>query len=130
LKKVQIVLDKVKAENKQLRLQAAEQKSKADGPSKKLKKNSDSDDEEMDCKDRVGLFARKFSVMNEMFVEPKHFMVEKPDVDPYNQSRYASPQSRALGLIAELFREIPEDLHDAMINDSRFRDDVCKWSLI
>jgi hypothetical protein len=41
--------------------------------------------------------------MNEIFVEAKHFMVNTPDVDPYDANRYKSPQSRAVGLIAELF---------------------------
>ena len=83
--------------------------------------------------DRVALLGRKFGVMNEIFVEPKHFMVVRPDIDPYDTTnRYVSPQSRMVGLTAELFREVPEDLHEQLVNDSKFHDEVllCKYTFL
>lgn len=92
-----------------------------------LRKRTSDTEEDTTWQERVALLARKFGVMNEIFVEPKHFMIEKPDVDPYDsKTRYASPQSRMAGLTAEIFQEIPGNLHETMVNDSKFRDQVCE----
>lgn len=133
LKKAQIELNRFKNENKELKLLVAEQTSSHGGPAKKSrrsksvkKKRSSSESKDDIWQTRVALLGRKFGVMNEIFVEPKHFMVERPDIDPYDTTnRYMSPQSRMAGLTAELFREIPEDLHELLVNDSKFRDEVC-----
>lgn len=136
MKKAQLELNKFKIENKELKLLVAEQTShggssrptkKSKGSKSKKRRGSDSESEGDIWLDRVALLGRKFGVMNEIFVEPKHFMVVRPDMDPYDTTnRYASPQSRMVGLTAELFREIPEDLHELLVNDSKFRDEVLR----
>ena len=133
MKKAQLELNKFKIENKELKLRAAEQTT-ISGPvkkskgSKSAKKTRSSDSEDEVWQDRAALLARKFGVMNEIFVEPKHFMVEQPDIDPHDTiNQYVSPQSRMAGLTAELFREIPEDLHELLVNDSKFRDTVREY---
>jgi hypothetical protein len=134
LKKAQLELNKFKIENKELKLLVAEQTShggssrpaKKSQGSKSVKKRrgSGSESEGDIWLDRVALLGRKFGVMNKIFIEPKHFMIVRPDIDTTN--RYVSSQSRMAGLTAELFREVPEDLQELLVNDSKFRDEVLR----
>lgn len=74
--------------------------------------------------DRVALYGRKFGVMNEIFVSPAYFLVENPHRNPYSSDRYKNSYSTGQGVIAELFSEVPKDLHRAMTKHTGFRDDV------
>jgi hypothetical protein len=74
--------------------------------------------------ERIALFARKFNVMNELFVPNAAFLVDEPDFDSMDPNRYKSPATILQGVTIELFEEVPEDLHPNMREHGHFRDTV------
>lgn len=92
------------------------------GPSKHTKKGNHETD--LDEDDRIGLHACKFGVMNELFVHATSFLVENPGCKPYTADCYDTAISAAKAVIAELFRVVPNDLHERMISHTSFRDTV------
>lgn len=82
------------------------------------------DSEKTAEKQRISLHARKFCVMNEIFVPEAAFLTPNPDFDPLDQARYTSEDFMRKGVIAELFEEVPENLHEKMEFTGAFRDTV------
>ena len=72
--------------------------------------------------DRIALHARKFCVMNEVFVPEAAFLTKDPNFDPLDSERYKTPDSIRNGIIAELFEEVLEDLHKLLQESGSFRD--------
>ena len=62
--------------------------------------------------------------MNEVFVPEAAFLTEDPNFDPMNPERYTSDSFIKKGVIAELFEEVPKDLHVKMQESGAFRDAV------
>lgn len=93
-------------------------KNKTKGRKPKASSATTSNDE------RIALFARKFGVMNELFLPEAAFLVNDPDFDPMDPDRYKDPATVLQGVISELFEAVPEDLHSSMREHSHFRDVV------
>lgn len=72
--------------------------------------------------ERIALHGRKFGVMNELFVAEAAFLVAESGLNPMDNIRYTSPALILQGVIAELFEEVPEDLHGLMKEHTHFRD--------
>jgi hypothetical protein len=72
--------------------------------------------------DRIALCARRFGIMNEVFVAESAFLKKDPDVDPMDPERYKTPDSILSGVVAELFEGVPENLHEMMQESGSFRD--------
>jgi hypothetical protein len=74
---------------------------------------------------RISVYARKFGVMNEMvvprsvFLQPQPVRVRSDDPDCWK-----TEESACLGLIAELYEELPSDMHEMMQKHTSFRDTV------
>lgn len=83
------------------------------------KKEANVDDDQ-----RVSLHARKFCVMNEIFVPESAFLIADPKFDPMDSDRYTSEDFIRKGVIAELFEEVPMNLHTRMQETGSFRDVV------
>jgi hypothetical protein len=71
---------------------------------------------------RISLHARKFCVMNEIFVPEAAFLTADPHFDPMDRDRYTSEDLVRKGVIAELFEEVPKNLHGKMVETGDFRD--------
>ena len=75
--------------------------------------------------DHINTCGRKFAVMNELYVPRGAFMVVRPaDVYSDDPHRWDSQTSAMRGVVAELYEEIPEDLHDMLAHHSSFRNKV------
>jgi hypothetical protein len=74
--------------------------------------------------ERISLLARKFCIMNEIFVPEAAFLTADPDFDPMDRQRYTSEHFIKKGIIAELFEEVPKNLHERMQGSGAFRDAV------
>ncbi|KAJ3509194.1 hypothetical protein NLJ89_g5346 [Agrocybe chaxingu] len=73
--------------------------------------------------DRIRLYAAKFMLMNEVFVPRAAFLVPRPDgARSDDEGQWKTVESAQQGMVAELFEEIPEDLHHLMTNQTYFRD--------
>jgi hypothetical protein len=73
---------------------------------------------------RISKHARKFCVMNEIFVPEAAFLTANPNFDPMDPDRYTSEDFTRKGIIAELFEEVPKNLHGDMEESGAFRDSV------
>ncbi|KAF8155076.1 hypothetical protein BJ912DRAFT_464958 [Pholiota molesta] len=132
LKETQLKLDQALIENKGMRKKNADlniqllNQEKAENPAKSTKNNQynskKKEESALEPDDRIAICARKFGVLNELFLNSTLFMVENPGCNPYTKDRYATPVSAATGLIAELYREVPKDLHQRMAKHTSFRD--------
>ncbi len=71
----------------------------------------------------------RFSVVGELWVNKTVLDIPYPqDVDPLNPARYNDRRSQDLGVIAELYQDLPPHLHNALANASRrveFTKTVC-----
>lgn len=73
----------------------------------------------------IGLYARRFGVMNELYVAHNAFLQPQPvGVRADNSTRWQTEESALEGLIAELYEELPIRLHGMLANTSHFRDRV------
>ena len=70
---------------------------------------------------RIALHARKFCVLNEIFVPEAAFLTRDPNFDPMDPEHYKTADSIRNGIIAELFEEVPDDLHELMQESRSFR---------
>lgn len=73
----------------------------------------------------IGLYARRFGVMNELYVAPNAFLQPQPvGVRADDSTRWQTEESAMAGLIAELYEELPPRLHGKLANTSHFRERV------
>jgi hypothetical protein len=80
-----------------------------------------------DTDEVIGLYARRFGVMNELYVTQNAFLQPQPvtvGVRADNSTRWQTEESALDGLIAELYEELPTRLHSILANTSHFRDRV------
>lgn len=74
---------------------------------------------------RIVTFGSKFSVMNELFIQPNAFLVARPSrASSLVPTRYSSTESKRAGIVAELYEEVPEDCHILLETDLAFRQTV------
>jgi hypothetical protein len=69
--------------------------------------------------------AKKFSVMEEPWIETAVFMKARPDDPPTGEARFASDEAYDVSITADLYRFIPEKLHAMLENYSEFGSFVC-----
>ena len=75
--------------------------------------------------DHIGLYARKFTVMNDYALPKAAFLVRRPvGVKSDDLNRWNSPEDSLRGLIVELYEELPSDLHGMLASHSSFRTTV------
>ena len=60
----------------------------------------------------ISLQARKFCVMNENFVPEAAFLTAYPNFNPVSPDHYSSEDFIRKGIIAELFEQVPVNLHE------------------
>lgn len=60
--------------------------------------------------------------MNEIFVPEAAFLTADPNFDPVSPDRYTSEDFIRKGIIAELFEQVPVNLHEKMQGSGAFRD--------
>jgi hypothetical protein len=86
------------------------------------KKETTEKNNTIDNDQRISLHARKFCIMNEIFIPEAAFLTADPDFDPMDSNRYTSEDFIRKGVIAELFEEVPKNLHEKMQGSGAFRD--------
>ena len=71
--------------------------------------------------------ASKFSVMNELFIQPNVFLMARPKYTILHRrpERYATSDSNQIAVVAELYDELMEDLHPLLESNVEFRKMVC-----
>jgi len=62
--------------------------------------------------------------MNEIFVPEAAFITQDPNVNSMDSKRYKTADSIRTGIIAELFEEVPNELHEVMQELGSFYDTV------
>lgn len=73
----------------------------------------------------IGLYARRFGVMNEIFVPKDVFLQQRPlNISSDDPDRWEDDEKTKACVIAELYEEIPVSLHDMLEKTSSFRDTV------
>ena len=75
--------------------------------------------------------ASKFSVMNELFIQPNVFLMARPKHTTLHRrpERYATSDSNQIAVVAELYDELIEDLHALLESNVEFRKTVCDLSI-
>jgi hypothetical protein len=117
----------LKDELRALKLQYTEleQKYKVIKKAAKGSKATEKDSKLTDTDEVIGLYARRFGVMNELYVAHNAFLQPQPvGVRADNSTRWQTEESALEGLIAELYEELPIRLHGILANTSHFRDRV------
>jgi hypothetical protein len=75
---------------------------------------------------RIGVYARRFGVMNEVVVSRDAFLQPRPrGIYSDDPNHWKSEESVRQGLIAELYEELPDDMHAMLQKNPSFRDTVC-----
>lgn len=73
----------------------------------------------------IALHARRFGVMNEMFLSKDVFLQPRPqDVYSDDSDRWDNDENAKRCIITEIYEEIPESLHDMLEKTTTFRDMV------
>jgi hypothetical protein len=77
----------------------------------------------------ISLAGGRFSVVGELWVGTALLDIPYPrEVDPLNAARYASSNAENLGVIAELYQDLPPHLQEALASENRhatFKKIVC-----
>jgi len=80
---------------------------------------------------RIGVYARRFGVMNEVVVSRTAFLQPRPrGIHSDDPDRWKSEESACQGLIAELYEELPDDMHTMLQKNPSFHDTVCVKRLL
>lgn len=75
--------------------------------------------------ERIAVHARRFGVMNEMMVPKIVFLRARPiGIRSDDSNRWNSELLALNGFVAEMYEEIPEDLHEMMAKHTSFRSTV------
>jgi hypothetical protein len=70
--------------------------------------------------------ARRFTVLNHLFPDPKWFMVPRPENPPSDAARYDTAELKLAANIAELYEEVPASLHESLLKTNSFRKVVSR----
>lgn len=119
LKTAQIKVGQLQDQVKQLLLKNSELRAKVKGKSTQAAGSRKvlSGDEKL-----IAQYAKKFGVMNEMFMPPGALAVKRPLTTSMHSGRYESDLAELEGMIAEVYESLPENLHDDMENSIAFRN--------
>jgi hypothetical protein len=116
LKTAQIKVGELQEQVKRLHLKNSELRAQAK-PGKRTGSRRDlSGNEKL-----ISQFAKKFTVMNEMFM-PSGLPMKKPLTNSMDTGRYDSDLAGMEGIIAEIYECLPESLHDDIANSIEFRN--------
>jgi hypothetical protein len=72
--------------------------------------------------------AKKFGVMNEVFMPPGALAVKRPLTNSMDPGRYSSELAALEGMVAEVYESLPENLHHDIENSIAFRNLVINFS--
>jgi len=79
----------------------------------------------LDNDELISLYARRFGVMNEMFLPKDVFLQPRPqNVNSDDPDRWDDDEKTKDCVIAELYEETPDRLHNMLEKTSSFRDKV------
>lgn len=71
--------------------------------------------------------AKKFGVMNEVFMPAGAFTAKRPPTNSMDSRRYDSDIGELQGMTAEIYENLPDELHDQMEFSIPFRNLVSKF---
>lgn len=74
--------------------------------------------------------ARVYSLMHAPWILPCSLTVPRPSIDPNGPERWIDKQSRADGIVAELFDMAPQSLHTLLATDNDVAREVSPISLM
>jgi hypothetical protein len=129
LRNAQLEITELKEElrTQKLKYTDLEQKFKAlkNEKHKDKSKGKNSEASIQDNDDLISLYARRFGVMNEMFVSKDLFLQPRPqNINSDDPNRWEDDEKTKECVIAELYEEIPNSLHKMLEKTSSFRDTV------
>jgi len=130
LRKAQVALTALKLANRDLKvdirtLRRSARQQPGAHPADKRKRTT-RNLETLSEEERIATCGRKFAVMNEFCVPQAAFMVNRHDgIVSDDPLRWHSEASALEGLIAELYEETPNELHDLLAHHTSFRGTVC-----
>jgi hypothetical protein len=128
LRNAQLEITELKEElrTQKLKYTDLEQKFKALKNEKHKDKSKGKNSEAIqDNDDLISLYARRFGVMNEMFVSKDVFLQPRPqNINSDDPNRWEDDEKTKECVIAELYEEIPNSLHKMLEKTSSFRDTV------
>lgn len=117
LRKQAISYNELEQRYKTLRIKSHKEKTESKGKESTSVNASDND--------LIGIHARRFSVMNEMYVPKDIFLNPKPQgIYSDDPDRWNDDEKMKNCLIAELYEELPPPLHDMIEKSSSFRETV------
>jgi hypothetical protein len=92
---------------------------------KSVSKGKEPESTPVDNDGLISLYARRFGVMNELFVAKDLFLQPRPlGVESADCDRWDDDDKEKLCMIAELYEEVPKSLHEMLEKTSIFRDTV------
>ena len=75
----------------------------------------------------ISQYAKKFGVMNEIFVPPAALAVKRPSTNSMDPGRYDTEVAELHGMIAEVYESLPDDFHDELETSIPFRNLVSNF---
>ena len=127
MRKAQLEITELKEELRTQKLQYTEleQRYKTLKSEKQKEKSKGKDSTIHDNDELISLYARRFGVMNEMFVPKDVFLQPRPqNVNSDDPDRWDDEEKTKDCVIAELYEETPITLHKMLEKTSSFRDTV------
>lgn len=74
----------------------------------------------------IAQHAKKFGVMNEVFMPAAAFAVKRPPTNSMDPARYDSDIAELHGMTAELYESLPDNFHEDLESSVTFRNLVSK----
>lgn len=74
----------------------------------------------------IAQHAKKFGVMNEVFMPGAAFVVKRPPTNSMDSGRYDSDIAGLQGITAELYESLPDGFHEELETSIHFRNLVSK----
>ena len=116
LKKAQIKVGKLQDQVKKLLLKNSELCANLKGSKNAMSSCSvPSDNDKL-----IAQQAKKFGVMNKVFVPLVALVVKQPPTNSMDSGRYDSAIAKLHGIIAEIYESLPDDFHDELENSLSF----------
>ena len=75
----------------------------------------------------ISQHAKKFGVMNEVFMLPAAFLAKRPLTNSMDSERYHSDIAELQGIIAEVYESLPDNFHDELENSIQFQNLVSNF---
>jgi hypothetical protein len=123
LKSAQIKVGELQDQVKKLSLKNSELRANLKGK----KSNKGSCSVPSDHEKLIAQHAKKFGVMNEVFMPAAALAVKRPLTNSMDSGRYDSDIAELQGITAELYESLPDNFHDDLENSLSFRTTVSKF---